>query len=176
MVRSSERITREGTRSMPACMTACVHQLTSMRLDTILRGNMLRRALILLLAVLVLVLPLVSVSVQAGGCCGAGSNRESKASETDSAHKTVNAHKTCCCGDVATCTCHLSEDQASPSTDAVPVSTNTDPRSSVIEVYAGPAESIPGHFSSDPVPSLARFAYARAPSSDIYVLNHIFLC
>ncbi|MBP1730869.1 MAG: hypothetical protein H6Q55_1298 [Deltaproteobacteria bacterium] len=161
----------------PAC--GCI-KLTSMRRDTILRSTMLKRGLILLLAILLLGLPIASAPAGAGGCCGSASEQESQAGgagkgrQANNPDKAGNVHTKCCCGDPTTCTCHLTEDETAPSPDAVPVSTNTDQRPGLTEVHAALLESVVPHRS--PATPLVRFTFARAPSSDIYVLNHNFLC
>ena len=156
-------------------ITGRAYRLTSMRRNPILGATMYKRSLILLLALFLLGLPLASVPAKAAGCCGSAPERHGAAGGPgQTGGDPDNLHKKCCCGDPKTCTCHLSEDDASPSPEATPVSTNTDTRPGVMGVHAAPSESILPHRS--PAIPLVRFTFARAPSSDIYILNHNFLC
>lgn len=165
-----DELLRNATRGLINWRPA--RKLTSLRRNTILLvNNMLTRGLILLLAALLLGLPLASVQAQAGGCCGSASEHGAKAGGT---HHSNAALSKCCCGDPKACTCHLTEDETSPAPDAAPLSTNTDPRPGMTETHLAPQGSIVSQ--SYPATPLVRFTFARAPSSDIYVLNHNFLC
>jgi len=138
-----------------------------MRADLTLSLNMFNRALIVLLAVSCLVLPFLTASVRAGGCCGSTPDHKGTAADNATPRK-------CCCGDAAACDCHLSEDDATPSADIAPVPAEPDRRACLMGLYTVSPESIVP-YQDQPFP-LARFTHARAPASEIYVLNHTFIC
>jgi len=138
-----------------------------MRADLILRFTMFSRALIILLAASCLVLPFLTASVEAGGCCGAKADHKGTTADNATPRK-------CCCGDAAACDCHLTEDDATPSAEIAPVPAESDRRACLMGLYTVSTEGIvPYQDQSFP---LRRFTYARAPASDIYVLNLTFIC
>lgn len=146
-------------------------ELTSIKPAIILRRTMMKHGFILLLAAILFGLPLASISARAGGCCGPTSEQSGSGAH----HADGNtAHNKCCCGDASTCTCHLAEDDTVPIPDAVPVSSYTDQRTGLTQFIAATPESVIPHTNF--TPSLVRSASARAPSPDIYVLNHNFIC
>jgi hypothetical protein len=138
-----------------------------MRADLTLLFTMFNRALIILIAASCLVLPFLTASVQAGGCCGATPDHKGAAADNATPRK-------CCCGDATACGCHLTGDDATPSAELAPVPTEPDRRACLMGPCTVSPESIVPY--QDQSFTLTPFTHARAPASEIHVLNHTFIC
>ncbi len=138
-----------------------------MRAGLRLTSDMVKRGFAIMVAVSLLALPFLTASVHAGGCCGTAGDHKAKASDGAPPRK-------CCCGDASACDCHLSEDDAAPSAEIAPAPAEPDLRACLLASCAVSTESfVP--YQDEPFPT-ERFTYARAPASDIVLLNHTFLC